>query len=273
MARLLRPIVALVVAGLVFSLAGRVPELLARVEAFRVDRVAVEGTRYLTEAEVEAALALSADASVWDDPAALETRVRENPLVRSAKVGRRFPSTLVVRVEEREPVALVANPTLEPVDAEGLVVPVDPAMHRLDLPLLRVPAAGRPDPDAGRSRTESPPSASLPERGAGRNPSVGSGFRPVRVLAAEVARLEAEEPSFVALLSEVVWSPKGEVAAQWGDPVVTLYYRPPLTVARAREAMAALSDASARRPDRRVASVDLRYADQVVVRYAGGGRS
>ena len=246
-------------------------EALAGMERFRVEHVEVEGLRYLDHVEVEAALALPVGASVWHDPSPWEAAVERHPLVRSADVRRRLPSTLVVRIEERRPVALVPAPTLEPVDDEGRRLPLDPAVHSLDLPLLRVahadgvaasPAEG---PGGAWDRVES-------SRAMG-GWSAGTGSRPVRVLAGEAARLAEAEPSFVADLSELEWTPRGDVVARWGEGSVTIRFRPPLAPGRLREAMTVLADAAARRPGRSVRAVDLRFEDQVVVTYAGPGRS
>jgi hypothetical protein len=246
-----------VVAALLASQAGRVRAALAEVELFRVKDVEVEGARYVSAAEVTGALRLSPTASVWDDRAPLEARVSGHPLVSSARIGRRLPSTLVVRIDEREPVALLATPTLEPVDARGRTLPLDPARHRLDLPLLVVPDRALGEEGAHESGAGEP----------GRVP------RPVRVLAGEIARLGEAEPSFMGMVSELTWIRYDEAAARWGDPGVVIRFRPPLSPRRVREAMSVLADATARRPERAVELVDLRWADQVVVRYGGRGSS
>ena len=121
--------------------APRVPGALARVDWFRVRSVRVEGVRYLTAPEVEQAAAVPSEANLWDDVAPVAERVRALTLVKDVHVSRRIPGTLVLRIEERQPVALLPTPTLEPVDLDGRRLPLDPALHRLDLPVVR---AGRP---------------------------------------------------------------------------------------------------------------------------------
>lgn len=230
-----------------------VPEALAGMETFRVERVEVEGLRYLSEADVHERIDLSPVASVWDAPDAWEARLEGHPLVRGAEIIRRLPSTLVIRVEERRPVGLVATPTLEPVDAEGRVLPVDPSTHRLDLPLLRAPVtASGTDPVSPALRRDSP------------------GPRHLRVLAGEAARLERLDPGFLAAVSELALLEGEEIVALWGEALVPVHFHAPLSAHRVAEAKAVLADAEARWPGRRVASVDLRYEDQVVLRFSGG---
>lgn len=257
MARPGRLVLGAVAAALLASQAGRVRAALVEAELFRVKDVALEGARYVSAGDVTRALRLSPTASVWDDLAPLEARLGGHPLVRSARIRRRLPSTLVVRIDEREPVALLATPTLEPVDARGRTLPLDPARHRLDLPLLVVPDR-------------------VPEEEGGVGARAGEAqrvSRPVRVLAGEVARLAEAEPSFLGMVSELTWVRADEATARWGDPGVLIRFRPPLSPRRVREAMSVLGDATARRPERSVELVDLRWADQVVVRYAGRGSS
>lgn len=112
------------------------PPLLSRVPLFEVEEVGVVGTRYVPPDEVVRKADVASGASVWDDPAAWERRVEDHPLVREATVSRSGLDRLEIQVREAEPVALVAGSDLEPVDAEGRVLPLDPAKSKLDLPLL-----------------------------------------------------------------------------------------------------------------------------------------
>jgi hypothetical protein len=151
----------------------------------------------------------------------------------------RLPATLVLTVEERTPVAFVASPVLEPVDRDGHVLPLDPGTHWLDLPLLRAAGAGA----------------------RGLSPSQ------VRALATEVERLRADDPSFLAGVSEMSIDVTGDATATLPGEVL-LRFRPPLSHQRLGDGLTALEDATRRHPTRRATIVDLRYADQVVVSYS-----
>lgn len=112
------------------------PPVLSAVPAFGVSEVRVVGTKYLPPDEVVALADLAPEASVWDDPGAWEERVRAHPLVREARVRRTGMEGITIQVTEVEPVALVATPRLLPVDAEGVVLPLDPLESRIDLPIV-----------------------------------------------------------------------------------------------------------------------------------------
>jgi cell division septal protein FtsQ len=208
-------------------------------EVFRVSAVELEGERFLSLAEAAAAADIPREASVWDDPARWEAGLAAHPLVRTARVRRRLPGTLILVVEEREPVGLVATPTLEPVDAEGKILPLDPSAHALDLPLLN-PGADV-DGEAGASRA---------------------------ALAAETDHLQRVDPEFSARISELTRDDRGDWIARWGEPAVSFRFRSSVTARRLREGVLVLADATAEGDGSPPAAVDLRFAEQVVVRRA-----
>jgi len=103
---------------------------------FHVSRVVVDGTRNLSPDTVIGRLGIDTVNSVWDDPAPLEARVRALPQVAEVSISRKLPGTLVVRVRENAPVALVPGARgLEVVDSAGRSLPIDPAREALDLPV------------------------------------------------------------------------------------------------------------------------------------------
>ena len=113
------------------------PRALSRFSFFAVRRVEVNGARYHAPAAVVAALGLAPGASVWASTAAMGRRVASLVGVRSAEVSRRLPGTLVVTVDEVEPVALAMGPAgLVPVDSEGRPLPYDPAAVPVDAPVV-----------------------------------------------------------------------------------------------------------------------------------------
>lgn len=234
-----RFLLVLVLAGAAAAGVSRLPAYLSEFDFFRVRDVQLEGARFLTLDEALRWAALPSGASVWDESGGWIEGLRGHPLVREAEVERRLPGTVILRVQEREPVALVPTPTLEPVDAEGRPLPLDPARHRLDLPLIR--------PVRAQDGTPLTP-------------------RELRSVAAEMARLDEVEPRFLASLSEVAVGGRGELVARLVDPRVEVRFRPPLDGRRLREGLRALRDAAGRRAEANPRSVDLRYEDQVVVR-------
>lgn len=122
-------------AGLI--LAGmHTPRLLSELEMFRVERVEVLGVRYLEPYAVVRASGIHEGSSVFDPSAVWLTGILDLPLVDHARVRRRLPSTIRIEIREAEPVALVADAELRPVDARGRILALEPAGAILDLPIL-----------------------------------------------------------------------------------------------------------------------------------------
>jgi cell division septal protein FtsQ len=104
---------------------------------FRVRAVEIRGVRYLQPNEILARLKVDTLMSLWDDLEPLRERVRHHPQVTGVTITRRMPGTLVVTVQENEPVALIQSATgLLPYDSLGHELPIDPARTNLDLPIV-----------------------------------------------------------------------------------------------------------------------------------------
>lgn len=130
--------------------AASAPGVLRRMDAFRVRSVEVTGTRFLKPHEALAAIHIEPGASVFDDPAPWRDSLLAHPLVAEVHIARRPPGTIVVDIDETDPVALIRTPTLRPVDVTGRVLPMDPAYGDLDLPVL----GGAPKIEERRIRDE-----------------------------------------------------------------------------------------------------------------------
>ena len=218
------------------------PDAMAELEFFRATDFRVEGNRRLSVAEIVEAADLPPYASVWDDPTPWILSLRRHPLVLEAEVRPDYPRRLVFRVVEREPVALYPTPLLEPVDREGRILPIDPTEDMLDLPIVS------------------------PSRGAvsdGRlTPSE------LRLLTAEAARLREVDPSFLRTISELGIDARGDLVARVVSNGMVFRFRAPISVERLERGLDALADAMVRRPEDTPTSVDLRFADQVVISYS-----
>jgi hypothetical protein len=88
----------------------------------------------------------------------------------------------------------------------------------------------------------------------------------VRRLAAEVEYLMATDTSFLQLVSSVSLMKGGAVSVRWTEPDVEFLLPPRAAPARLREGLSALADAAAREREGMPDAIDLRFADQVVVR-------
>ncbi|MXW17851.1 MAG: FtsQ-type POTRA domain-containing protein [Gemmatimonadetes bacterium] len=224
------------VAAAVFGVWGGL-HLGKRLPVFLVERVEVEGNGYLTQDEVRAVAGLAGAVSVWESTSDIEVRLARHPLVESAKVERALPSTFVIRVEEAAPVGLVASPVAVAVDRNGDVLPLDPTEPILDLPVLRVLT------------------------------SLASASWGLRILARDVEHVAEVAPEVFAVLSEARLDDR-EATLLLGDSGLRVRYHPPISQRRLREAVIAINDAYERVADGGLEEIDLRFADQVVVRTA-----
>jgi len=178
-------------------------------------------------------------------PALIASRAERHPWVREAHIRRLPTGTLRVRVEERQPAALVLGADGRPshfLDASGYAMP----MRRgalADVPVLR---GAIPD----YHPTQPVPSRSL------------------RELLAALASADAETD---ALISEVVWAPSKTTL--WTTPTSdreTLPVRLGRTgqADQLRRLHAFWTQAVLPRPDAPIEAVDLRYEGQVVTKEA-----
>lgn len=207
------------------------PLLLRRMDFFRVRHVEVVGARYLLPSDILDRLRVDTLASVWDPTDPLERRVAEHPLVREVQVSRKLPGTLVVRLVEHAPVALVATAGgFRAYDERGTALPIDPTTADVDAPIL-----ARPDGDM------------------------------LRLLGA--ARTQA--PAFYARLSEVRREGVGSGGSGGAEVLFVLdsipvRARADITLHRLAEVELVEHDLARRKL--RAAELDLRYRDQVIVR-------
>lgn len=113
------------------------PRTLAKLAFFRVRRVEVVGTQYIAPGDILARLDVDTTRSVWDPAEPLEQRLEAQPEIRTARIRRRLPGTLVVEIVESLPVALVpATSGLRAYDDRGVLLPVDPTSVDVDVPVL-----------------------------------------------------------------------------------------------------------------------------------------
>jgi cell division protein FtsQ len=113
------------------------PLILRQMTFFRVRRVEVVGTRYLSPSDILVRMNVDTAASVWDPIAPLVSRVEGYPGVARANIRRKLPGTLVVEIVERVPVALVSAPGgFRAFDDRGTALQIDPTHVTVDAPVL-----------------------------------------------------------------------------------------------------------------------------------------
>ncbi len=113
------------------------PRLLAEMSFFRLRRVQVVGARYVPADTIVTLLRVDTTRSIWDETDELAARLLRHPQVSDVDIARRMPGTLVVTITERVPVAFVPSARgLQPLDATGRTLPIDPSRVNVDLPIL-----------------------------------------------------------------------------------------------------------------------------------------
>jgi cell division protein FtsQ len=116
------------------------PRVLSRLAFFRVRAVEVDGAHYVAAGDVVAAMRVDTTVSVWDDVRPYAARVQSIREIEDASISRKLPGTLLVRVTEKTPVALIpATGDLRVYDGGGTALPIDPARIDIDLPIVNRP--------------------------------------------------------------------------------------------------------------------------------------
>ncbi len=222
-------------------------EALVRSPLFVLRQVEVEGTRRLSPQEVRAWGGVRPGANLLTlDPARVARRLERSPWIRDAAVVKRLPDRLLIRVRERTPAAVVsAAGRLFYVDEEGCLLEEVRPGERLDYPVVTGVEGVAP----GR-------------RGCGKTRGLQEALSLLRALGEVfpdrgVSEIHVDASEGLSLFFEgVPWA----VRVGWRD------YEGKL------ERLGAVFPRLAGR-SRSIASVDLRFAGQVLVRPAGRGRT
>ncbi|GAC1515400.1 MAG: hypothetical protein NVS1B4_05680 [Gemmatimonadaceae bacterium] len=139
--RLTRPGYKVLAVGVIVGLFATAPgwgrRALRPLSFFQVRHVEVVGARYLAPGDLTKRLPVDTTMSVWDDLAPLERRLIGHPQVQRATIERKLPGTLVIRVTENLPIAMVETAAgLRAVDARGHTLPIDLTSFPVDLPVV-----------------------------------------------------------------------------------------------------------------------------------------
>jgi len=110
----------------------------------KVAAVVVEGNRILADKEIVALAKVPMNTLLFDlDLFAIEQRVLQNEYMKSVAVHRDLPDRIRISVEERVPVAALLLEKLYYLDADGYVLPAVQSRHVFDLPVLTGVLDGR----------------------------------------------------------------------------------------------------------------------------------
>jgi cell division protein FtsQ len=113
---------------------------ISRSAIFSLQHLEVSGNRHLSEAEIARLAGLSGSTNVlWFSTGTARDRLLRDPWIASASLSRSLPSSVVVRLSERRPVA-VGGTTAGPVLLAGDGVALGPAPPGTRLPAIALPA-------------------------------------------------------------------------------------------------------------------------------------
>ena len=129
---------------------------------FQVHQVLVDGGPHISRDELVQLAGITPGMRVLGaDVDTMAARLRMNPWIRSARVERELPDTLIIDVVEHVPAAYLAAGELWLVDTLGQPFLVAPATHAERLPMLTVDAALMPRSEDGSAVPEAARAAQL----------------------------------------------------------------------------------------------------------------
>ncbi|HEY0305259.1 MAG TPA: FtsQ-type POTRA domain-containing protein [Longimicrobiales bacterium] len=227
-------------ACVVTSVAAGAPTLLRRMDAFKVQRVEIRGTRYLAPYDALVQTGITRTSNVFDEFQPWRDRLLRHPMVLAADVERELPNTIKVSITEAEPIALARTPALRPVDARARALPIDPSAIDLDLPLLT--RAARPDANGYFSDAQTRDAIAVLNMLRHRDARLYSWISEVAPAGNQGLLLHLRQPA-------------GAKALVADDP----------RALRLRELEVTLSDLSARGELSQLKRIDARFRDQIVV--------
>lgn len=228
------------VASAATFVAAGAPSMLRRMDSFKVEHVEISGTKYLPAYDALVQAGITRTSNVFDAFAPWRAALLRHPMVLQAEIERELPNTIKVMITEAEPVMLAGTPDLQPLDARGRALPIDPSAIDLDLPVMVNEA--RPDV-AGYFKDKT-----------------------TREALSVLNTLRLNDQRLYSWISEVAPASNQGLLLKLRQPegARMLVAADPRAL-RLRELEVTLSDLSARGELSRMKSIDARFRDQIVV--------
>jgi len=111
---------------------------------FRVRRIRTEGNTMVPDSEIIRATSIPKNEKLFDvDLNAVRRKVEQNPFMKRVSVARELPDGIAITVTERKPLAVLVTDRSLYVDPEGYILPPVRPAELIDLPVLtgELPAA------------------------------------------------------------------------------------------------------------------------------------
>jgi cell division protein FtsQ len=220
-------------------------------EALSVDVITVEGNRIVPAEEIISRANIITGSKISKiELSVVHERILKNAFIKNVTVRRDLPGTIVISVIERTPVALINANQLMSCDAEGIVMPHIVSSEIVNLPVI----------SGIRNAEDFQPGETIKDSAA----------REALRLLLDAAEIDS---TVFQLISEIRQVNGGELLIYTTDCSI------PVMIGRGRiaEKVVMLSSfwRAVVRPGtaERIESVDVRFQDQVVVRWAGNART
>jgi cell division protein FtsQ len=146
--------ILLVTALLVGGVAAMAVTANAWKREFRVLHVRTEGNGIVADSDIVRMASVPRNSRLFDlDLSMVRGRVEQNPFMKSVAVERDLPDGLTITVEERKPVAALVAERILYLDAEGYVLPPVRTGNIADLPVITGEAGGTDSAPGRRVRS------------------------------------------------------------------------------------------------------------------------
>lgn len=124
------------VALMAYSSAAGVKHLMYQTDLFVLEKVEISGLKYLEEEDVQKLVQVELQKPLFEiEVERVVNHVLENKYIRAASISRNIPSTLLIDVQEREPVMFLVDGAVYMVDETGIMLKKLPGMPVKDLPI------------------------------------------------------------------------------------------------------------------------------------------
>ncbi|GEM_PF-2475395 len=111
--------------------------LVNRTAFFRIGRIEVVGNHYLTRKTILKLAECDSSGTLFQmELPEISKRILSNPYVKGVSVTRALPATLLISVQEREPVLYLVDRIIYMVDNTGLIIKKLPAMPMGSVPIV-----------------------------------------------------------------------------------------------------------------------------------------
>lgn len=211
----------------------------------QVRKVGIEGVRIVPSADIFHLAAVPMDRKLYDvSLTEIRDRVRRNPYVKDVTVHRDPPDRIVIQVEERAPVAVIAASRMLYVDADGLILPLMRSDSVFDLPVI-TGAADVQQCEPGKRLSHSA----------------------IREALLVVRAAQLLDEGMYRRISEIHITPSGDLLMYTADTGVPVMLGRGDMTTKLEKFHEFWTIVATTRGAQALASVDLRFADQVVVRW------